>query len=70
MVNNNLPIWCRENFSVRPEPVEGWTEKLHPGAANRSYFDKLSTNDLPGDFGKLFFYGILTLNHLPKKMLI
>jgi hypothetical protein len=29
MAKNNLPIWCRENFSVRPELVEGWTEKFH-----------------------------------------
>ncbi|NOT10846.1 MAG: hypothetical protein HOP23_03265 [Methylococcaceae bacterium] len=58
MAKNNLPIWCRENFSVRPEPfdwaqeslVEGWTEKFHSVAASHSCFDKLSTNGLPGDF--------------------
>jgi hypothetical protein len=38
MAKNNLSIWCRENFSVRPEPfnyaqeslVEGWTKKMQP----------------------------------------
>jgi len=50
MAKNNLPIWCRENFSVRPELVEGWTEKFHSVAASHSCFDKLSTNGLPGDF--------------------
>jgi|CXWL01.1.fsa_nt_gi hypothetical protein len=49
MAKNNLPTSYRENFSVRPELVEGWTEKFHPAAANRLCFDKLSTNGLPGD---------------------
>jgi hypothetical protein len=50
MAKNNLLIWCRENFSVRPELVEGWTEKFHFVAASHSCFDRLSTNGLPGDF--------------------
>jgi hypothetical protein len=50
MAKNNLPVWCRENFSVRPELVEGWTEKFSSGAASPSCFDKLSTNGLSGDF--------------------
>jgi hypothetical protein len=59
MAKNNLPIWCRENFSVRPELVEGWTEKFHSVAASHSCFDKafspersrrVSTNGLPGYF--------------------
>jgi len=28
MVSNNFPIWIGRNFSVRPEHVEGWTEKF------------------------------------------
>jgi hypothetical protein len=38
MAKNNLPIWCRENFSVRPELVEGWTEKFHTVAISGNYF--------------------------------
>jgi hypothetical protein len=34
-------------FSVRPELVEGWTEKFLRKKASHSYFDKLGTNGLP-----------------------
>ncbi|NOT11606.1 MAG: hypothetical protein HOP23_07240 [Methylococcaceae bacterium] len=50
MAKNNLPVWHQKKFSVHPEPVEGRTEKFHPAAAIRSYFDSLSTNGLPHDF--------------------
>jgi hypothetical protein len=39
MVTNNFPLWRRENFSVRPEPVEGWMEKFQLGASSRSCFN-------------------------------
>jgi hypothetical protein len=50
MAKNNLPIWCRENFFVRPELVEGWAEKFHSVSESHSCFDKLSTNGFPGYF--------------------
>jgi hypothetical protein len=58
MAKNNLPIWCRENFFVRPESfvcaqeslVEGWAEKFHSVSESHSCFDKLSTNGFPGYF--------------------
>jgi hypothetical protein len=50
MVKNNLPVLYQENFSVRPEFIEGWTKKFHPVAASHSCFDKLGTNGLRGEF--------------------
>jgi dTDP-4-amino-4,6-dideoxygalactose transaminase len=47
IVTHNFSISLGKDFSVRPELVEGWTEKSwRPIAPNHSYFDILSTNGL------------------------
>jgi hypothetical protein len=72
MAKNNLSIWCRENFSVRPEPVEGWTEKFHSVAASHSCFDKPSTNGLPGylRFREIISRRILRTGYMPELIIV